>query len=137
MSIPINPIQPLKTTPNFTESELGEFKEQDRFLPIANVARIMKNSLPDNVKISKDSKESVQECVSEFISFITSEAQERSLLEKRKTINGEDLIHSMSALGFENYSQLLKIYLAKFRHNQATQSTKADDAEPADYELEE
>ncbi|EIM20317.1 histone-fold-containing protein [Wallemia mellicola CBS 633.66] len=119
MSVPIGPIEPLSQTPNFTETELGQFKEQDRFLPIANVARIMKRSLPDNVKIAKEAKESVQECVSEFISFITSEAQDRCLLEKRKTINGEDLIHSMSALGFENYSQVLKIYLAKLRQHQS------------------
>ena len=37
---------------------------------IANVARIMKNSLPPTAKVSKDAKECVQECVSEFISFI-------------------------------------------------------------------
>ena len=46
---------------------------QDRFLPIANISRIMKKSLPANAKIAKDAKETVQECVSEFISFITSE----------------------------------------------------------------
>jgi hypothetical protein len=46
-------------------------REQDRFLPIANVSRIMKKALPSNAKISKDAKETVQECVSEFISFIT------------------------------------------------------------------
>jgi nuclear transcription Y subunit beta len=50
-----------------------EVKEQDRFLPIANVARIMKRGLPDNAKIAKEAKETIQECVSEFISFITSE----------------------------------------------------------------
>lgn len=50
-----------------------EVREQDRFLPIANIARIMKKSLPENAKIAKDAKETVQECVSEFISFITSE----------------------------------------------------------------
>ena len=48
-------------------------REQDRFLPIANISRIMKKSLPNNAKIAKDAKETVQECVSEFISFITSE----------------------------------------------------------------
>ncbi|PWA76721.1 NF-Y protein [Artemisia annua] len=42
-------------------------REQDRFLPIANVSRIMKKALPANAKISKDVKETVQECVSEFI----------------------------------------------------------------------
>ena len=65
------------------------YREQDIFLPIANVARIMKNSIPQNGKIAKEAKECVQECVSEFISFITSEAAERCQQEKRKTINGE------------------------------------------------
>ena len=51
----------------------GSVKEQDRFLPIANISRIMKKTLPSNAKIAKDAKETVQECVSEFISFITSE----------------------------------------------------------------
>lgn len=37
---------------------------------IANVARIMKNSLPSSAKVSKEAKECVQECVSEYISFI-------------------------------------------------------------------
>lgn len=50
-----------------------EVREQDRYLPIANISRIMKKSLPQNAKIAKDAKETVQECVSEFISFITSE----------------------------------------------------------------
>lgn len=48
-------------------------REQDRYLPIANISRIMKKSLPNNAKIAKDAKECVQECVSEFVSFITSE----------------------------------------------------------------
>ncbi len=54
------------------DEELG-LREQDRLLPIANVSRIMKRGLPDNAKIAEDAKECVQECVSEFISFITSE----------------------------------------------------------------
>jgi nuclear transcription Y subunit beta len=30
-----------------------------RFLPIANISRIMKYALPDNAKIAKDAKETV------------------------------------------------------------------------------
>jgi len=52
-------------------------REQDRFLPIANISRIMKKALPNNAKIAKDAKETVQECVSEYISFITSECAPR------------------------------------------------------------
>jgi hypothetical protein len=48
-------------------------RDQDRLMPIANVARIMKQAVPQSAKISKDAKECVQECVSEFISFVSSE----------------------------------------------------------------
>lgn len=54
-----------------------------------------------------------QECVSEFICFITSEASDKCKQEKRKTINGEDLLWAMSTLGFDKYVDPLKIYLAK------------------------
>lgn len=40
--------------------DMEELREQDRFLPIANISRIMKKSLPDNAKIAKDAKETVQ-----------------------------------------------------------------------------
>lgn len=120
----------------------------------------MKNALPDNAKIAKEAKECMQECVSEFISFITSEgmwfptlflfrfhrtmswtmgrthqylvledsmrsveeevankdaASEKCHQEKRKTVNGEDILFAMTSLGFENYAEALKIYLAKYR----------------------
>ena len=114
------------------------FREQDIFLPIANVARIMKNSIPPNGKIAKEAKECVQECVSEFISFITSEAAERCQQEKRKTINGEgknlwkfclfpeflnfkniflDILFALSTLGFDPYAEPLKLYLTKYRES--------------------
>lgn len=96
-------------------SESGELREQDRFLPIANVARIMKKGIPSQGKIAKDARECVQECVSEFISFITSEASDRCQAEKRKTINGEDILFAMSTLGFDNYVEPLKLYLQKYR----------------------
>ncbi|PAV20426.1 transcriptional activator [Pyrrhoderma noxium] len=102
-----------------SEHEVGEYREQDRFLPIANVARIMKSSVPPTAKIAKDAKECVQECVSEFISFVTSEAAEKCGLEKRKTVGGEDVLYALSSLGFENYAETLKIHLAKLRQHQA------------------
>ena len=99
----------------------------------APVARIMKTALPENAKIAKEAKECMQECVSEFISFITSEgtsistsayrlasniplaASEKCQQEKRKTVNGEDILFAMTSLGFENYAEALKIYLSKYR----------------------
>ena len=96
----------------------------------------MKLALPENAKIAKEAKECMQECVSEYISFITSEgiysttlfpptfdtdhvsgclASEKCQQEKRKTVNGEDILFAMTSLGFENYAEALKIYLTKYR----------------------
>lgn len=78
----------------------------------------MKASVPPSAKIAKDAKECLQECVSEFISFVTSEAAEKCLLEKRKTIGGEDVLNALGALGFDNYREVLRICLSRLREGQ-------------------
>ncbi|XP_010921780.1 nuclear transcription factor Y subunit B-1-like [Elaeis guineensis] len=93
----------------------GGLKEQDRLLPIANVGRIMKHILPPNAKISKEAKETMQECVSEFISFVTGEASDKCHKEKRKTVNGDDICWALSTLGFDDYVEPMRRYLQKYR----------------------
>ncbi|KAI3633212.1 hypothetical protein MIR68_008750 [Amoeboaphelidium protococcarum] len=107
-------------------SNIGEveIKEQDRLLPIANIIRLMKQALPQTGKISKDAKDTVSECVSEFIMFVTSEAADRCVQEKRKTINGEDLLWAMQTLGFEFYVEPLKVYLSKIREAQRSTNVR-------------
>ncbi|XP_072997652.1 nuclear transcription factor Y subunit B-3-like [Typha latifolia] len=90
-------------------------KEQDHLLPIANVGRIMKQILPPNAKISKDAKETMQECVSEFISFVTAEASDKCHKEKRKTVNGDDICWALNTLGFDDYAEPMRRYLQRYR----------------------
>lgn len=90
-------------------------REQDRFMPIANVIRTMRKILPPHAKISDDAKETIQECVSEYISFITGEANERCQREQRKTITAEDVLWAMSKLGFDDYIDPLTVYLHRYR----------------------
>ncbi|KAF6175661.1 hypothetical protein GIB67_022663 [Kingdonia uniflora] len=108
-----------------SDTDMSPSKDLDRFLPIANVSRIMKKSLPSNAKISKEAKETVQECVSEFISFVTGEASDKCQREKRKTINGDDLLWAMTTLGFENYVGTLREYLGKYREVEMGKNTMA------------
>jgi len=52
---------------------------------VANVPFLIPvRNFTQNAKIAKDAKETVQECVSEFIAFITSEASDKCQQEKRK-----------------------------------------------------
>ena len=69
----------------------------------------------------------MQECVSEFICFITSEASDRCQQEKRKTVNGEDILWAMQSLGFENYCEPLKLYLNKYREVSRKEKRKGEE----------
>ena len=42
-------------------------------------------------------------------------ASDKCQREKRKTINGDDLLWAMSTLGFEDYVEPLRLYLLKYR----------------------
>lgn len=106
-------------------------EEHDKLLPIANVGRIMKKILPPNAKISKETKETMQECASEFIRFVTGEASDRCHKENRKTVNGDDICWALSSLGFDNYSEAMLRYLHKFREFER-QRAKATSSEEKD-----
>ncbi|KAF7837840.1 nuclear transcription factor Y subunit B-5-like [Senna tora] len=84
-------------------------------LPIANVGRIMKQILPENAKVSKEAKETMQECVSEFISFVTGEASDKCRKERRKTLNADDICSALTKLGFDDYALPLHTYLHRDR----------------------
>ncbi|KAH1089141.1 hypothetical protein J1N35_016398 [Gossypium stocksii] len=102
------------------------FKEQDQLLPIANVGRIMKQILPPNAKISKEAKETMQECASEFISFVTGEASEKCKKERRKTVNGDDICWALATLGLDDYAVPLKRYLLRYRELEGEQKPTAN-----------
>ena len=93
----------------------------------------MKEALPKDTKISKEARECVQECVSEFIAFITCEACEITKEEKRKTINGDDILRAMKQLNFEDYIQCVESYNRKYKN--AIKSINAEESLSAGYSL--
>jgi hypothetical protein len=52
---------------------------------------------------------------SRYVTDAFGTASEKCQQEKRKTVNGEDILFAMTSLGFENYGEALKIYLARYR----------------------
>src|ERR1700755_725210 len=69
----LSSMSPNRPNSPLTQNGLPLYKPDANIHNFAPVARIMKSALPENAKIAKEAKECMQECVSEFISFITSE----------------------------------------------------------------
>ncbi len=110
-----------------SSSTLYKEADQDRLLPVANIVRIMKKVIPSNEKISKGAKDTLQECVSEFIGFITSEAADLIKAAKRKTINGEDVIAALENVGFGEYKECLIAYANALRTENMKKGGSSED----------
>ncbi|XP_057793980.1 nuclear transcription factor Y subunit B-9-like isoform X2 [Salvia miltiorrhiza] len=90
-------------------------RDPDQYMPIATLTRIMRRVLPDHAKVADDAKETIQECVSEFIAFITTQANEGCHREYRRTITPNDVVSAMDALGFRSYVEPLTVFINKHR----------------------
>uniref|UniRef100_A0A7N2R890 Transcription factor CBF/NF-Y/archaeal histone domain-containing protein n=1 Tax=Quercus lobata TaxID=97700 RepID=A0A7N2R890_QUELO len=55
-------------------------------------------------------------------------ASDKCQREKRKTINGDDLLWAIATLGFEDYIDPLKIYLARYREGDTKGSAKGGES---------
>ncbi|KAL2316678.1 hypothetical protein Fmac_030554 [Flemingia macrophylla] len=95
--------------------------KDNRYLPNACVQRIMRKVLPEHAKVSEESKEKIAKCATEFISFITVEANHYCQQEQRRTITAEDLIQALKSLAFGVYAKLLVFYLHRYREQQQEQ----------------
>ncbi|KAG6623401.1 histone-fold-containing protein [Phytophthora cinnamomi] len=83
------------------------------------------SSSQDTISISDDAVTFMQECVTEFLLYFTSEARDRSIMENRRTkkgvglsIAGEDVVESMENLGFTSYARVLAGYNEKVKASQ-------------------
>ncbi|GAA94634.1 uncharacterized protein L969DRAFT_94579 [Mixia osmundae IAM 14324] len=117
----------------FGEEEISNFNAADLTLPIACISSLMK-SVVGEIKVAKDAKQCMQECVSEFIAFLASEAAEYVETSKRRCINAEDLLRAMKTLGFDNYAEISHIHLAKLRELMMTERPKRKKGKLVDHQ---
>ncbi|KAJ0102359.1 hypothetical protein Patl1_06178 [Pistacia atlantica] len=59
--------------------------------------------------------------------FFSVRASDKCQKEKRKTINGDDLLWAMATLGFEDYIEPLKAYLVRYREGDTKGSARGGD----------
>ena len=81
-----------------------------------------KNGLP--VKISKEAKETVQECATEFLTFVTSEAQSICSENGRKTITADDVLTGLKNLGFDDYHDMVEYCYKRYKSCEGTNDKK-------------
>ena len=94
---------------------------KDCELPDAKILNLIRkahgyiaNPVYQRVEIDIEAIKAIKSHAYEFISFITSVANDQSVREQRKTMRGEDLVTALDMMGYDSYSQLLDLYLLKY-----------------------
>jgi len=104
-------------------------KNSDVFYPVQTVAKISRRAISTYSTISPENSIEIHRCVKEFASLIASEAGIQSMLEhpSRNLLQGEDILAALTLLGYEDYAEILEIYLQKLRQGTTATATSFSD----------
>ncbi|KAL9108076.1 MAG: hypothetical protein Q9227_007051 [Pyrenula ochraceoflavens] len=98
----------------------------DLSLPKATVQKIVSEILPasSGQTFTKDARDLLIECCVEFITLISSEANEISEKEQKKTIAVEHIEKALTDLGFSDYVRDVLAVAEEFKDQQKTRERK-------------
>ncbi|XP_050892373.1 protein Dr1 homolog isoform X2 [Vicia villosa] len=92
--------------------------KEDASLPKATMTKIIKEMLPPDVRVARDTQDLLIECCVEFINLISSESNEVCNREERRTIAPEHVLKALGVLGFGEYIE--EVYAAYEQHKMET-----------------
>ncbi|CAI5477100.1 unnamed protein product, partial [Closterium sp. Yama58-4] len=84
----------------------------------STMIRLIKEMLPRDVRVSKDTQDLLMDCCLEFINLISSEANEMCSKEDKRTIAPEHVLQALESLGFSSY--LAEVQAAYDQHKSET-----------------
>ncbi|EHA46171.1 hypothetical protein MCOR27_009467 [Pyricularia oryzae] len=120
-----------------SDNEFGA--NDDLSLPKATVQKIVSEILPqsDGITYSKEARDLLIECCVEFITLISSEANEISDKEAKKTIACDHITKALEVLGFSEYVPAVLEAAAEHKEVQKGREKKANKFEQSGLSLEE
>ncbi|KAJ2746806.1 hypothetical protein GGI20_001037 [Coemansia sp. BCRC 34301] len=87
---------------------------EDLDFPKAVLTRIIKSSLPDNISMQKDARQSVTKASTIFVSYLAATANDCARESGHKTIMTGDVLKALEAIGLADFVDRLKADLDAF-----------------------
>ena len=92
--------------------------------PAASVARIVKNSLPSDIQLSKDAKAAFGRAAGIFVFYLTHCANEFKADSKRSTIQAVDVITALRELDFGDMEGPMEEFMQLYKKEQKEEAAK-------------
>ncbi|XP_023938314.1 DNA polymerase epsilon subunit 3 [Bicyclus anynana] len=90
-------------------------KLEDLNLPLTVVTRIVKETLPEGVAISKEARTGLAKAASVFVLYVTSAATNIVKNNKRKALTGQDVLEAMTDIEFDRFVEPLREALENYK----------------------
>lgn len=78
-------------------------EDNDVSLPKASLTKLIKESMPPDIRVAGDTMDLLMNCCVEFVQLVSSQANEVSTEEKKNTITPEHVLKALEVLGFEGF----------------------------------
>ncbi|XP_045824346.1 protein Dr1 homolog [Trifolium pratense] len=111
-------IQSIEIKKNMEPMDIVAKSKEDASLPKATMTKIIKEMLPPDVRVARDTQDLLIECCVEFINLVSSESNEVCNREERRTIAPEHVLKALGVLGFGDYIE--EVYAAYEQHKTET-----------------
>jgi len=99
-------------------------RPEDLNLPNAAVMRLIKDTLPDGVHVSKEARSAIARAASVFVLYATSTANSLAQTNRKKTVSGQDVLDAIKDMEFTQFVEPLKDSLAAFKASQLSKKTQ-------------
>ncbi|XP_022688732.1 DNA polymerase epsilon subunit 3-like [Varroa jacobsoni] len=99
-------------------------RPEDFNLPVSVVARLLKESLPENVSVSKEARAALAKAASIFVLYSTSLSNNFANKSKRKMVSGQDVMAAMEDMELEAFKPQLEEALEAFRRDKSAKKDK-------------
>ncbi|XP_065917514.1 DNA polymerase epsilon subunit 3-like [Dysidea avara] len=93
-------------------------KPEDLTLPASVVARIIKESLPEGVNVSKEARTAIGKAACIFVLYTTACSNNFAIKAKRKTLAAGDVFNALGDMEFEQLVPDLKQFLEAYKEEQ-------------------
>mmetsp|Transcript_15739 Transcript_15739/g.47405 ORF Transcript_15739/g.47405 Transcript_15739/m.47405 type:complete len:134 (+) Transcript_15739:56-457(+) len=92
--------------------------DSDAALPKATVLKLVRESLPPDIRISADAQDVLVECATEFVKLLGTQANEVSGRQQKKTLGPEHVVAALEELGFPDLVADVQAHWQQFKEDE-------------------
>lgn len=118
--------QSTSASPSIDDDDIAVAPQDTIEMPLSSINKIVKQSLPSNVQLSREVKQALSRSAGIFILYITNSANEQCTTSKpkRSTVTANDVLSAIKECEYPQFIPALQHFLQEYRADQQQKKAK-------------